>query len=437
MVSSVAFVCHPYHRGGVTRWMADAAMAFAAKGVKVYFVTVTPSSPFVSAGGREPMVHLLAGNKSVQLITTPAGFTFEFGSEEYRTSVYARQIQTLVPQGTPIIVSDDMAVWAAAASIADRYPMIGVLHGDQDYYYDRARRFHAQLSVCVCVSGRVLRRVQEKCPVLSAAKIALIPCGIELPLVTPARPADGVLQLAFIGRLTDYEKRAEDLVKIAALLQQKGVNFHLHIAGNTEASAIDFQAQFAENGAGDRVTFHGWQAKQWLQALLDRTDIVLLTSNSEGMPLVMMEALASGCGFVGTRVSGIEDYGHDVRAVNCVAVYPVGNIEDAVAAISRVAQVPEVDRRNAARLLAATEFSMDVCLARYTAAIQAASLGRATPFSFPATKRIVSDLRAVARYMKVKMRHKKDLCRSKGLFGRLLKQKFRFSSRLHCRHSCC
>ena len=55
--------------------MADAAIAFAKRGLEVYFVTVGPIKEFFSAKGRETLLQLL--NKEpglVKTITAPAGY---------------------------------------------------------------------------------------------------------------------------------------------------------------------------------------------------------------------------------------------------------------------------------------------------------------------------------------------------------------------------
>ncbi len=400
----IAFLCHPYHRGGVTRWMADAAVAAANSGYEVYFVTVNPVKEFHTSGGRETMVSLLYPYRGLIHILSPdAGYEFEFGTEAYRAGVYSAYIMQNVPD-CPIIVSDDMSAWAAAASIADVYPMVGVLHGDQDYYYGRAQKYHEQLSVSVCVSGRVMRNLLEKCPAIDKNKVHVIPCGINLPRLQPNVKSDGVTRLTFIGRLSDYEKRAYDLVSICAALHKDGFSFHLDIVGNSEESRIEFTENFRKNGVEGFVTFHGWQQQDEIQKLLNKADILLLTSNSEGMPLVMMEALASGCGFTGTRVSGIEDYEHDARAADCVSVYTVGDIADAVVKIKRIAAVPIEQRQAAALRLAEDEFSMQVCLERYSKALFSAHTYTITrkEIDLSTGGKLYSRLIAVARSWKVK-----------------------------------
>lgn len=403
-IKRIAFLCHPYHRGGVTRWMADAATLAAETGHETYFITVAPSRKFVSAGTRETMLQLIAaGNKSIKVISCLAGTEFEFGTEEYRASVYKALIERDLPPGTPIIVSDDSAVWRAAGAVADRYPMVGVLHCDDKYYYDIGKEYRNQMSVCVCVSERVKRVFIAQCPEYDAAKVFAVPCGINLHSFNPHRRNEGITRLVFIGRFNDHQKRAEDLVEICAQLKAGGFGFHLDIAGNDGPSEKEYTARFEAKGVADRVTFHGWQSAAQVQSLLNNSDILILTSNFEGTPLVMMEALAAGCGFTGTRVSGIEDYENHILAPDCVSVYEVGNIADAVGKIRKVAAVPVAIRQAAARQLAEQEFTMAVCMNRYYAAISAGSneVKQARKLELSATDLLYSRLIAIGRFFKV------------------------------------
>ena len=402
--TGIAFLCHPYHRGGVTRWMADAAIAAWHDGHEVYFITVDPVKEFYSGKGREKMVSLVQQERGVHLITCPVDHLFEFGTEDFRAKTYIDLIEKNVPAGTPIIVSDDPAVWDAAGYVADKYPMIGVAHGNDEVYYSNARKYAAQLGVCVCVSNRVKKNIIANCPGFDQKKLVIIPCGINMPAFAPAQGNSAQIKLIFIGRIKDKVKRAGDLVKIASLLLKSDVPFHLDIVGNDKESGDEFLKTFKGNGVDRFVSCHGWLAKPAIQQLLNSSDIMLLTSNSEGMPIVMMEALASGCGFTGTRVSGIEDYENDPRAKDCLSVYTVGDIEDAVAKIRKVASIPQEVRRDAARKLASAEFNMLVCLDRYYNAIGAVTAkpqpARVLKISF--TDMAYSRALAMARYMKVK-----------------------------------
>ncbi|MCD6012850.1 MAG: putative glycosyl transferase, group [Flavipsychrobacter sp.] len=365
----IAFFCHPYHRGGVTRWMADAAIAYDKQGLEVYFVTVEPVKEFFSAKGRETLLQLLGKEpNAVKTITAKAGYEFEFGTPQYRAYIY-KQLLVQLPAGTPIILSDDLAVWAAATALHRGYPIVGVMHADEAHYYKLAEQYYHSVAVLACVSHRVHHTVQKKVPAFNPSHIFTIPCGINLPPAGGSAAIHGdMLQLAYVGRVSIYQKRATDLAKICAALAKDGIRFHLSVIGDGDAKA-PLEAAIKAEGLQQHVTFYGWLSQKEVAQHLSNTDILLLTSDFEGTPIAMMEAFAAGCGMVGTRVSGIEDYELHPLAPDCLGVYETGNIEEAVAKINRLAEVPAATRRHSARQLAEAEFSMEVCLERYAKAI--------------------------------------------------------------------
>ena len=405
----IAFLCHPYHRGGVTRWMADVAMAFAHIGWEVYFVTVEPSVVFFSGKGRETLLQLLQkGNAPVHTISALAGREFEFGTKEYRAYVYRQQLMKL-PKGTPVILSDDETVWQAAAFLHNVYPVIGVLHADETYYYALARKYFQQVSVLICVSERVKKITLECIPGINAETVYTIPCGINLPINKLNPHFGNVLQLVYVGRISEYQKRTGDLVKLCALLHQKNSVFHLNIIGDGPDKAT-LANKFIEAGLTSLVTFHGWLLQSEVSKWLSDSDILVLTSDFEGTPIAMMEGLAAGCGLVGTRVSGIEDYELHPLSPDCIALFNVGDMEDAVSKIMKLASVSVSARQQAARKLAECEFSMEVCLKRYINAIEAIQAGSSDvviEVSIPVGVMIRSRMVAWARYLKVAVANRK------------------------------
>lgn len=388
--------------------MVDAAAHAASAGHSVWFVSVQPSAEFHNSGGRESIWSLLQPHSgSMTVVTERAGYEFEFGTEEYRAAIYAKLIGKGVPQGVPVIISDDRAVWAGAAAVADRNPMVGVLHCDDPYYYEIGRRYKDQMAACVCVSERVRRLFLQQCPNVPVAKVSAIPCGINLP---PVRSQNGTAgetkRLVFIGRFNDEQKRAGDLVKIAGVLAGQHFPFHLDIAGNDELSKQEYSAHFRDAGAGDKVTFNGWLNAGQVNELLSKADVLVLTSNFEGTPLVMMEALAAGCGFAGTRVSGIEDYEHHAFAADCFRSFDVGDIAEAVKKVREISAIPVAQRRVAARKLAEAEFSMEVCLERYYRVLDTATAAGISPAPLQAggVQMMRSRLMALARVLKLSLK---------------------------------
>ncbi len=387
--------------------MADAAIHTAKSGWKVYFVTVSPRKPFKNAGGRETMQELLAPYQNkLALISEEVGYEFEFGTERYRANIYSKLLQAHVPEGTAVIASDDSATWAAVANVADKYKMIGVLHGDQNYYYDIAGKYAHQLSAAICVSGRIKKTLAARYPAVSAEKTFLIPCGIEIQAGKRVANSTKITKLIFVGRLSDYEKRAQDVVTICGLLKEKNFSFHLDIVGNSEESKSEFSVMFDQEEVLANVSFHGWQPAAKVHELLGKADILLLTSNSEGMPLVMMEALAAGCAFLGTRVSGIEDFEQHKYAEKCFAVYAIGDVMDAANKVVALSSIPKAEREIAAVELATTEFGMGVCMTRYQEAIDKATtkVMKAAKLNLGTMEIMKSKLRAVVRNVKMSLK---------------------------------
>jgi glycosyltransferase involved in cell wall biosynthesis len=377
---SIAFICHPYHRGGVTRWMADAAIAYSQMGYSVYFAVPTPTKEFFSAQGRETMVQLLSKAASqVKLITCQVGTFFEFGSADYRRFIY-QCLLAQVPTGTPVVLSDDEAVWAAACGLHASYPIVAVLHADDKKYYQLIARYQKTTDVIVSVSARVDSTIRKQGTYSDVGQLFVIPCGIQLPKLSRHETRGGPIGLLYVGRIEHGQKRTMDLIKVAEELQRRNVHFSLTVVGDGVAVRAEMEAEVARLGLGKAVTFAGWLGQQDVLKLMAASDIVMLTSNYEGMPISMMEALSMGCGFVGTKVSGIEDYEHHQLAPDCFRVFDVGAIKAAADQVEALSKIEPTLRANAARAIAEEQFSMAGCLTRYNNAIS--SITR-TQFSVP------------------------------------------------------
>ncbi|MDQ6887330.1 MAG: glycosyltransferase family 4 protein [Gemmatimonadota bacterium] len=364
----VAMLCHPYHRGGVTRWMIDAAEGWRRRGSPVWFLAPRPRRPFIGGAGRPAMMdllHAVPGDVRPALIAPLVGWEFELGTSSYRRHVYEEGVLREVPAGVPLIVSDDPTVWAAAARCALRNPMIGVLHADDQAYYELARTHSRSTSALVAVSRRIAGRVTRELPVDSRPKLATIPCGVPLTVPTPRTPpVPGLLRLLAVGRLDEYQKRAPDLIRVAIALRQRGIAFTLDIVGDGPERQ-HLASMIAGGDLEEAVSLRGWQSAEEVARALGAADLLLMTSSFEGMSVAVMEAFKSGCGVVSSRVSGVEDYESHPLASDCLRIFPVGEVEAAATCVVDAARV-EVHRRvSAARRLAEQEFSLTTCLNRY------------------------------------------------------------------------
>ena len=162
-----------------------------------------------------------------------------------------------------------------------------------------------------------------------------------------------------MGRLTGI-KRPDRAVAAVAALRASGVDAHLLIAGDGDLRAIT-ERQAAV--LGDAVTFLGWTSE--IGVVLSAADVVLLTSDNEGMPVTLVEAAHSGVPAVATDVGGVGEVVTD--GVTGLVVPPtVEAVADGLAAL-----LTDAGRRTgmgaAAEALAADRFTTPALVEAHTA----------------------------------------------------------------------
>ena len=102
---------------------------------------------------------------------------------------------------------------------------------------------------------------------------------------------------------------------------------------------------------------------------MDKSDLFVLTSNFEGMPVVIMEALAKGLGIVCTNVSGVEDLVKDDLSNSILKLYKTGNVKEAIRLIEEMSKTQIKKRKLDARKLAEKYYSIESCVDQYNIAI--------------------------------------------------------------------
>lgn len=106
-----------------------------------------------------------------------------------------------------------------------------------------------------------------------------------------------------VGRL-EHQKRHDRLLKTARLLKDLGLDFTLWLLGTGTLEA-DMRRLCGELGLDDCVEFLGFQSNPY--PYMRAADLFLLTSDTEGWPTVVCEALSLGLPVVSTRITGAEE----------------------------------------------------------------------------------------------------------------------------------
>ena len=108
-------------------------------------------------------------------------------------------------------------------------------------------------------------------------------------------------RLLFIGQFHPY-KGLHDLLEAMLLLND--IDYQLDVYGGGEART-SYEHFVQLNGLGEKIFFKGWANEDQKAIALKWADILVLPSHAEGMPNVILEAMASGVTVVATRVGGV------------------------------------------------------------------------------------------------------------------------------------
>jgi len=174
-----------------------------------------------------------------------------------------------------------------------------------DHFIDRYNLEYAQLG----------KEIMELYPYVESSKFKVIHGRIDSDFYNPEGRQTSVkisdyrrkdaLNILFIGRL-DRQKQPLRLLKIATVLRGQGVPFAMHIIGegNLESQKKEFLAELQDQGLREQVFWYGEQSLDTLPDWYMIADILLLTSDWEGVPMVLYQAMAMAVVPVVAEVGG-------------------------------------------------------------------------------------------------------------------------------------
>ena len=164
---------------------------------------------------------------------------------------------------------------------------------------------------------------------LSPSQVVVLPNPTRLPAEVPDRRARAQVQFLYLGRICE-RKGAFDLIRaFASLGESERQRARLVLAGQGELQVARRLA--AERGA--RVIVLPWLDARRRDALLAASDVFVLPSHREGVPMAMLEAMASGLPLIVTAVGGIPDVVTDGVEGNLIAPGDVAQLALALGAM--------------------------------------------------------------------------------------------------------
>jgi colanic acid/amylovoran biosynthesis glycosyltransferase len=183
---------------------------------------------------------------------------------------------------------------------------------------------------CVTISEYNRRYILEHFSRIDPKKISVFRLGVQRQYPAKSsgltsRRTSSKFSLLSVGRLHEVKDHAF-LVHACTRLRDCGLDFECVIAGEgPERSRLDLLIR--ENHLQERVTLLGHVAPQQMDFLYRRADVVVLTSRSEGIPLVLMEAMAGGRIVLAPKITGVPEL---VIPGKTGFLYQSGDLEDFV-----------------------------------------------------------------------------------------------------------
>jgi glycosyltransferase involved in cell wall biosynthesis len=188
---------------------------------------------------------------------------------------------------------------------------------------------------CVTISEFNRRHILQRYPNVQPDKVVVRRLGVDpgrdnLPASLVSHKTSRLVMLA-VGRLHPIKDHAF-LVQACRLLKNRDLPFVCVIAGEGSERA-SIEALIRDLDLGGEVQLAGHVSRQQLDAYYAGADLTVLTSRSEGIPLVLMEAMAHGRPVLAPAITGIPELVLDGKNG---FLYRPGSLEDFVARVELV-----------------------------------------------------------------------------------------------------
>ncbi len=177
------------------------------------------------------------------------------------------------------------------------------------------------------------------------------------------------VQLLYCGKLSKA-KGVPYLLK--ALRNLEDYEWHLHLVGSGSDPERSECLELADL-LGNRVTAHGNLTQSHLASLLQQSHIFILPSLYEGLPLVILEALACGCRIIASDLPGCREIqsriGEDlIRLVNMPSMVSIDSIStaDEYTFITNIVQVLQQTFETLEDLLLISQNTIEKAVAPFT-----------------------------------------------------------------------
>lgn len=199
------------------------------------------------------------------------------------------QVRNAIREFSPHIVHAHYGLCGLIASIQRKVPVVTTYHGSD--LHDKRLRIVSQISILlsrfnIVVCGDLARRLFKQ------SSIRIIPCGVDTHLLAPMKKEDARLRLGW-----NPEKK---YILFSKEFCNRAKNYPLAKAGVEE-----YNQKYANGAEAELLEFIGYSREQ-VRLLYNAVDCVLMTSDHEGSPQFIKEAMACSRPIVSVDVGDVK-----------------------------------------------------------------------------------------------------------------------------------
>lgn len=270
--------------GGTYSWLAWLLPALRDRGLDPRALVITPGDPV-----RCPTIDTL---RARGIPTEAVGW---MPCAEDRVEWILRHTASDIPDVMVVnlvVAAYHANPWFRVAGI----PTIGVMHSDDPFYRGLREEFlvgppNQRLNAIVGVSRFLAEDLARSAP--SDVAVRAVPYGVKVP-PKPASWSAAPFRFAYVGRLVEEQKRISAVARAFCRVVQEVPNTEGVFYGDG-AARPQVEKILKEAGVGDRVRLAGRVDPDRIQNELVSSQVVVLLSDYEGLPIALLESMACGC----------------------------------------------------------------------------------------------------------------------------------------------
>jgi colanic acid/amylovoran biosynthesis glycosyltransferase len=206
--------------------------------------------------------------------------------------------------------AEGSAAAALYASTLTDVPYSFTVHGPDEFDLERAARLGlatkaAAAKFVAAITEYARSQIYRWIDIEDWPKVQIVHCGVDPSFLATPTSEPGGNRLITVGRMVE-QKGQMMLIEALARARDAGADFELVVIGDGPLRGA-LERRIAELRLGDVVDLQGWQDSRHVAREVDAALALVLPSFAEGLPIVLMEAMARIRPVVATRVGGIRE----------------------------------------------------------------------------------------------------------------------------------